>query len=108
MPGWCIALLGVLPMAGCGGDAPSIVIVYGNPDSSRIEVGVDVCNRNPSVNAEETTEEVRLTATADELSGDGEDDCRDSVDLTLKAPLGDRIVVDDSTGEQVEVAPLED
>lgn len=98
----------MLLVAGCGGDAPSIVIVYGNPDSSRIEVGVDVCNRNPSVNAEETTEEVRLTATADELSGDGEDDCRDSVDLTLKAPLGDRIVVDDSTGEQVEVAPLED
>ncbi len=69
---------------------------------------MDVCNRNPSVDAEETTEEVRLTATADELSGDGEDDCRDSVDLTLEAPLGDRIVVDDSTGEQVEVAPLED
>ena len=107
MAGWWIGLLGVLLVAGCGGDAPSIVIVYGDPESTRLEVGVDTCNRNPSVDAEETTEEVRLTATADEPSGDGEDDCRDSVDLTLETPLGDRIVVDDSTDEQVEVAPLE-
>ena len=108
MAGWCIALLGVVLVAGCGADAPSIVIVYGDPESTKLEVGVDVCNRNPVVDAEETTEEVRLTATADEPSGDGENDCRDSVDLTLETPLGDRIVVDESTGEQVEVAPLED
>jgi hypothetical protein len=102
----CLILLVVC--SGCGSDAPSIVIVYGDPDSTQLEVGVDVCNRNPSVDAEETAEEVRLTATADEPSGDGEDDCRDSVVLTLEAPLGDRVVIDESTGERVEVAPLED
>jgi hypothetical protein len=42
-------------------------------------VGVDVCNGYPTVDAEETTEEVRLTATADTPSGNGEDDRRDSV-----------------------------
>jgi hypothetical protein len=50
---------------------------------------VNTCNKNPTVDAEETTEEVRLTTTADEPSGNGEDDCRDSVDLTLETPLGD-------------------
>ncbi|MCZ3388036.1 MAG: hypothetical protein LH645_02675 [Actinomycetia bacterium] len=106
--GWCIALLGMLLVAGCGVDAPSIVIVYGDPESTKLTVGVDTCNRHPLVNAAETTEEVRLTVTADEPSGDGGEDCRDSVDLNLETPLGDRIVVDDSTNEQVEVAPLED
>lgn len=95
-------------MAGCGADAPTIDIVYGDPESTRLEVSVNTCNRNPSVDAAETSEEVRLTATADEPSGDGEEDCMDSDDLTLETPLGDRIVVDDSTDERVEVAPLED
>jgi len=108
MAGWCIALLGVLLVAGCGADAPSVMIVYGDPESTRLEVSVNTCNRNPSVDAEETSEEVRLTVTADEPSGDGENDCADGDDVTLEAPLGDRIVIDDSTGEQVEVAPLED
>ena len=34
--------------------------------------------------------------------------CADGDDVTLATPPGDRIVIDDSTGEQVEVAPLED
>ena len=106
--GPCIALLGVLLVAECGADAPTIRLVYGDPESTRLEVSVNTCNRNPSVDAEETNEEVRLTATADEPSGDDREDCLDGVDLTLKTPLGDRIVVDDSTDEQVEVAPLED
>ena len=106
---WCRRVaLSCWPLAGCGADQPSVVIVYGDPGSTRLEVGVDTCNLHPSVAAEETTEEIRLTVTADERSGDGVDDCRDSDDLTLETPLGDRIVVDDSTGEQVEVVPLED
>jgi hypothetical protein len=107
MPIWCVGLLGVLLVAGCGADAPSIIIVYGDPESTRLEVSVNTCNKHPVVEAEETTQEVRLTVTADEPSGDGEGDCADGDDVTLEAPLGDRIVVDDSTGEQVEVAPLE-
>jgi len=93
--------------SGCSADAPSVVTVYGDPDSTKLEVGVDTCNRHPVVDAEETTEEIRLIVTAD-APEDDEGDCRDGDDVTLEAPLGDRIVVDDSTDEQVEVAPLED
>lgn len=100
--------LAVLLLAGCGTDAPRVLAVYGVPESTALEVGVDTCNRNPVVDAEETTEEVRLRVTADEPSGDGAEDCRDSVRLTLEAPLGDRVVVDDSTGEQVPVTAAED
>jgi hypothetical protein len=106
--GWTCCLVLLAACTGCGSDPPTIDIVYGDPESTHLWVSVNTCNRNPSVEAEETAEEVRLTATADEPSGDGEDDCLDSDDLTLETPLGDRIVVDDSTGEQVEVAPLED
>lgn len=108
MAGWCIALLALLLVAGCGADAPTIDIVYGDPESTRLEVSVNTCNRNPTVDAEETSEEVRLTVTADEPSGDGEEDCMDYAVLALETPLGDRIVVDASTDQQVEVAPLED
>ena len=108
MPVWCVGLLGVLLVAGCGADAPSIIIVYGDPESTRLEVSVNTCNKHPVVEAEETKQEVRLTVTVDKPSGEGEGDCADGDDVTLEAPLGDRIVVDNSTGEQVEVAPLED
>lgn len=74
----------MLVVAGCGADVPTIDIVYGDPGSTRLSVSVNTCNMSPSVDAEETSEEVRLTATADEPSGNGEDDCLDSDDLTLK------------------------
>lgn len=102
----CFVLLAAC--SGCGADAPTIDNVYGDPESTKLSVSVNTCNRNPSVDAEETTTEVRLTVTADEPSGDGQDDCQDYDDLTLETPLGDRIVVDDSTGDQIEVAPAEE
>lgn len=102
----CLLLL--VALSGCSAEAPTIYMVYGDPESTRLEVSVNTCNRNPKVEAEETTDEVRLFTTADEPSGDGQDDCMDGDDLRLETPLGDRVVVDDATGEEVEVAPLED
>jgi hypothetical protein len=92
--------------SGCSEDAPSVIVVYGEPESTRLEVSVNTCNRHPIVDAEETPDEVRLTITADDRENAG--DCADGDDVTLEAPLGDRVVIDESTGEQVEVAPLED
>lgn len=102
----CLVLLAVC--SGCYKDEPLILEVHGDPESTRLSVGIGTCNMHPSVAAEETTEEVRLTVTADEPSGNGRDDCADSDDVRLDTPLGDRIVIDDSTGKQVEVAPLEE
>jgi hypothetical protein len=101
-------LLGILPLAGCGSGSPTIDVVHGDPASKKLSVSVNTCNRNPSVEAKESTEEIRLTVTADDPSGDGVDDCMDFDDVTLESPLGDRIVIDEATDEQVEVVPLED
>lgn len=103
-----VAALALLMLAGCGADEPAVVTVYGDPESTRLEVSVDTCNRNPVVTVEETSDEVHLTVAADEPSGDGVDDCMDGAVVSLDAPLGDRTVVDDSTGERVDVNPLED
>ena len=88
--------------------APEIVAVYGDAASTRLEVGVGTCNVNPVVLAQETTYEVRLSVTADEPSGDGTLDCQDSDRLRLEEPLGDRAIIEDSTGEQLDVLPLEE
>ena len=99
----------LLFLAACSGsEAPRIVAVYGDAASTRIEVGVDTCNLNPVVLAQETTSEVRLSVTADEPSGDGAEDCADSDWVRLESPLGDRVVIEDSTGEQLEVLPNEE
>jgi hypothetical protein len=97
----------LVALSGCGSEAPTIDIVYGDPQSTKLSVSVNTCNKNPVVEAAETSDEVRLTATADEPTGNGQDDCMDRDGLTLRAPLGNRIVIDNSTGQQVEVAPLE-
>jgi hypothetical protein len=99
-------LLG-LPLAACGSETLVVNEIYGDPTSTQLEMGVSTCNRDPWVEIEETSDEVRLTVHAEETSDTGSGDCQDGVKVTLEAPLGTRTVVDTATDEALEVLPLE-
>lgn len=86
-------------------DAP-ITGVYLRPDGRELEVGVGTCNQSPQVTAVETADEVRLSSN-EVLSRGGSDECLDNDTLTLEAPLGDRIVIDEATGDAVRVRDAE-
>jgi len=94
-----------LLLSGCADDAPRVVAAYGDPESTRLEVGVDTCNRSPRASVVESDTQVRVTVVADEASGNGSNDCLDNTDVTLSRPLGTRTVVDEGTGESVAVEP---
>lgn len=75
------------------------VTVIGEPDE--VEFGIDLCSRPlVSLTIKETPDEVRVTATSER--GPDPDDCSLSVQRTLEAPLGDRVVIDESRDEIVE------
>jgi hypothetical protein len=92
-------------VAGCSTqEHPRILGADGDSQSATLKVSVASCNRNPVVNAKETDSEVRLIATVEKQEGvNGTDDCADLATVTLKAPLGPRSIIDDSTGGKVEV-----
>ena len=100
-------LVMALVFGGCSGDAPHVTEAYGDPGSTDLALGISTCNRHPKVTAIESGDEVRLKVTADKASGGGADACQDGAHVTLKQPLDDRRVVDDATGEVIDVQPSE-
>jgi len=100
-------LVVALSLGACSGGSPTVSEVFGAPGSDQLEVSVDTCNASPEVSAEESGAEVRLIVDEGEASGDGGDDCRDSVMVTLEEPLGQREVVDGATGDPVVVQPAD-
>ena len=91
-------------VASCGGGGTRIVAAYGLADSTRLELSVDTCGAEISVDVEETADEVRILA---ETEGGEKAECLDSTVVALDEPLGDRRVVDASTGDEVELSPAE-
>ncbi len=79
----------------------------GDPASTRLELNVDSCNENPTAEVVESDTEVRVQVTSGRWFGRNADDCADGVTVTLNAPLGTRTVVDQSTGQVVEVSPAD-
>lgn len=75
-------------------------------DSSRtVYVGVPSCNGDAEVTSlAQSDDEVRLEVTTTyPAPGWGGDGCADSIDVLLDAPLGDRTLIDESTGEPITV-----
>ncbi len=64
-------------------------------DGRTLELGVGSCNAQHTVEVQESADEVRVTVTAS--GGDG-NDCMDGVTVVLRDTLGDRTLVDGSTG----------
>ncbi|MDQ3526642.1 MAG: hypothetical protein M3424_01890 [Actinomycetota bacterium] len=96
------ALSAVGLLSGCQVSAP-VFEVWSGTDERELQVGVDTCNREPEVTALETATEVRLSVRVNRSFALTKNDCLDGAMVTLKEPLGDRQVVDDSTGVQLTV-----
>ena len=89
----------VLAAPGCAlawNDAPISAGAI-DPDETSLIVGYH-CHMDSSLEAEETSEEVRLTfRTYDERRGD----CADIERIELDEPLGERRLIDTSTGDEL-------
>jgi hypothetical protein len=82
------------------------LINEGSTDSRFLELGVDSCNGEPSASFVESDEAVTVAVTALAPSSDGaRNACLDVVTVKLATPLGDRAVIDESTGRKVDPAP---
>lgn len=99
----CVLLAGT----GCVGRSRSVFAAYGDPASTRPGLSVASCNENPTAEVVESRSEVRVQVTSGRWCRRNADDCADGVVATLNAPLGTRTVVDQSTGQPVEVGPVE-
>lgn len=87
-------------LSGSQASAPVLEVWVGT-DDRELQVVVDSCNREPEVTAVETAEEVRLHARIDRSFALLTNDCADGATVMLEEPLGNRPVVDDSTGVQL-------
>ncbi len=71
----------------------------------RLSLGVQSCNGEPAAEVDETASTVTVTVTATPAGPGGTQAlCRDSVVIPLRNPLGDRTLVDGSSGDSVQVA----
>lgn len=71
-----------------------------------LQLGINSCNAAPEASVVETDADVTVTVIALAPPSDGVMDlCGDAVTVTLAAPLGDRAVIDESTGREVDPLP---
>jgi hypothetical protein len=92
-----------LVLAACSTD-PEINEVYLRSDGVTVEIGVNTCNADLDAVVVESDTTVEVTITAE---NDTPDDCADSIVITLDQPLGDRPLIDGSTGNAIDVQPAE-
>ena len=69
----------------------------------RLELGVASCHGAPRVSLRETDVDVQVKVLAFSTPFHGGNDCDDHVEVYLREPLGDRVVVDKHTGQIVSV-----
>jgi len=94
----------LLLLAACSTN-PEIDEVFLRSDSVTIEFGVNACNADLFAEVVESDTTVEVTITAE---NDTTDACADLIAITLDKPLGDRQVVNGSTGEVLDIQPGED
>lgn len=75
---------------------PQPIVGWSNGGDIQV-VHLPTCNGNPIAEVEETAETVTITVTST-LTSPG-DMCQDYIRVQLKSDLGDRVVIDGSTGE---------
>lgn len=76
-------------------------------DGRVLVLGLESCNADHRWTIEETPERVTVTVWDDDapLVRTSGDDCLDALDVELAAPIGERTLVDGSSGEVVSVEP---
>ncbi|MGH3735042.1 MAG: hypothetical protein ACRDT6_05405 [Micromonosporaceae bacterium] len=74
-------------------------------DDGTLALAVESCNGDPEVSVlKENDQEVRVEVVASSTPFGGSDDCLDTVTVELREPLGDRVVLDEHSGETVSVS----
>lgn len=92
--------------AGCSAKRASLEAAYVRGDERVLEVIVNSCNADHTIEIEETASQVVITVT---VRNDNTNlDCQDPVMVTLSEPLGDRSVIDGTTNLSIEVIRLPD
>lgn len=67
-----------------------------------LTVAVNTCNATPRAAVTETDQVVSISVRSDRPPF-GSDDCADSIDIELEEPLGERRVVDGTSGDELAV-----
>lgn len=99
-----VSAVTVAALAGCGDDVREVEILgaHGQADSRELVIAPDdACNLEPRADVVETADEVRVTVT---VRGTTNEDCGEGVRISLASTLGDRTIIDGSTGEPVGLA----
>ncbi len=95
--GMSIALL-CLATSGCSEDrTPRDIagVEAASPASTEISFTIGVCHGDTKITVKETATEIQLTAVA---SSDTDDKCADFGSATLASPIGDRTILDTTSG----------
>ncbi|MGO4604596.1 hypothetical protein [Terrabacter sp. 2YAF2] len=94
-------------LTACAARAPATAVPFHEGlvttvDSTTITLSVDACQRQPhDSRVFESAKEVRVTLSAIPPPDDASPGCSDLVVVRLSKPMGDRVLVDASTGRQV-------
>lgn len=96
---WIVAA--VLLLAACSTNA-GIFEAYISADGVTVELSVNTCNADLSTEVIESESTAEVTVIAE---NDTTDDCADVITITVNEALGDRSLIDGSTGEVLRVSP---
>ena len=97
-------LLAVLATGCAGGEGRGPQRIEGwSVADDKLNLWIDTCDGDPETTLEESEAEVVITVIS--TKRDVGDACQDPVEVVLSQPLGDRRVVDGTTGE--EAPPME-
>jgi hypothetical protein len=100
--GVAVLLAAILVLLACGGRRDAKIVDAVLEGERTLVLGIDACNADENrVSTTEDPETVRVSVTTDDAPGG--DDCADGVTVELAAPLGDRELIDETTGEPVAV-----
>jgi hypothetical protein len=97
-----VAAMGVLLACAPTGRGPQQIVGW-SVDTAVLHLWVDTCNGDPETDVVEAADDVTVTVVS--TRGNPGDACQDRVTVTLTAPLGNRRLLDGSTGQEPE--PME-
>lgn len=96
-----IVLIAVAATA-CSKATPVTEVALLDGASRTLTVSVNTCNANPRAAVVEGEQQITITVEADRQPL-GLDDCADSIAIELEEPLGDRRVIDGTSGQELPV-----
>jgi len=96
-----IAAASVLLVVAACASAPAIDSGWISSDGMHLEVAVDTCGADLTVEVRYGTRDVALFVNAE--NDHRENDCMDGLDITLEQPLAGRRLIDASTGNEINV-----